>query len=223
MSIGTVIYGPRYCGKTSFAETIDKNVVWFSTIGNQDTWKDFKNIVETLTKKDKYIVIDGIGKMTDLCTDYICEQEDEEHPQLAGNRKSLIYRKIKEEAKDVFFALHENSEHVFYLAEMETKNLDSSLYKGTFMYPKFDWVLEDIMPHITQQTICMAPSYTTVKRKSKLTGDVELIRKEKRIMICSARPDIYAGDSTGKLPKEFDAGESGIEAYETYQRYMTKE
>ena len=219
MGIGVVIYGPRYCGKTSFVGASDALEVY--AYPDVD-WGVFKKLAFAVAAGDP-VVVENVHFLTESCTKYICDKENEEHPQLAGNRKSIIYQKIKEEMRDVLFSLASKVNHIYFTADMDTKHLDSSLYKGTFMYPKFDWVLEDIMPHITQQTICMTPTYKTVKRTSKLTGETELIRKEKRIMICSARPDIYAGDSTEKLPNEFDAGTSGTEAYENYMKYMKKE
>lgn len=214
MSIGTVIYGPRYCGKTSFCEAIDDAFRIYT-----DEWEGFKDMVD-LVSPESIVTVENIHRLLESCTDYVCDTENEEHPQLAGNRKSIVYKKIKQEMKDVFFALAEKASHVFYTCSMETTQLDSTLYKGTYFYPKFDWVLEDIMPSITDQTICMIPSYKSVKAKHRATGEVSIKRKEKRIMICSARPDIYAGDSTGKLPKEFCAGESGEEAYQNYMKEM---
>ena len=222
MSIGTIIYGPRYIGKTSFIEQVC-DYIWDSGIYvHSGGWKQFKRDCET-EEANLTVGIDGIGDMFALCVEYICEQENEEHPSTSGNRKPLLWEKIKGEMRDVLFTLSDKVDHLYFTADMETKNLDSSLYKGTMMYPKLDWVLEDIMPHITQQTIAMVPTYKSVKRVSKATGEITYVRKEKRVMICSARPDIYAGDSTGLLPKEFDAGESGEEAFNTYNSYMKKD
>ena len=222
MSIGTVLYGPRYCGKTSFLEAIEGSVKHINTygVGCVEGWEAFKDTVEAIEQPYEVLTVDGLSRLNEMCTEYICEQENEEHPSLAGNRKSIIYKKIKTEMQDVLFSLPMRCNHIFFTADMETKELNSSLYKGTFLYPKFDWVLEDIMPHITQQTICLSPTYVYKKVKSRSTGEVRNERKEKRIMICSARPDIYAGDSTGKLPKEIDAGTSGAEAYKNYMKEM---
>ena len=217
MSIGTVIYGPRYVGKTSFLKAVP-DAYHIST----SDWEEFQSIGDD-TKLCDAITVDNIHRLLESCTSYVCEQENEEHPQLAGNRKSIIYKKIKEEMKEVLFALADKCESIFFTVAMDKAQLNSSLYQGTYFYPKFDWVLEDIMPHITDQTIAMMPTYKSVKRKNKNTGDVDYVRKEKRIMICSPRADVYAGDSTGNLPNEFDAGNSGAEAFAIYSKYMTKD
>ena len=232
MSIGTIIYGPRYIGKTAFTLALPKSTYWMTTARNSrkrnvtiSGWERFTDTIVKLSEKQpyEYIVVDQFNRLYEMCVDYVCKQENEEHPSTSGNRKPLLWEKIKKEMSEQLFTLSDCANQIFYLTDMETKNLDSSLYKGTMMYPKLDWVLEDIMPHITQQTIAMVPTYKSVKRVSKATGEIAYVRKEKRVMICSARPDIYAGDSTGLLPKEFDAGESGEEAFNTYNSYMKKD
>ena len=85
---------------------------------------------------------------------------------------------------------------------------------GTLLLPftEDNWVLREILPNITKQTLYF---YVTPKRvRSKATGKEKTINK--KLILASLKADTFAGDTTNTLPEIFNSN------YETYEREMSK-
>jgi len=205
-----VIYGPEYVGKRNFVTNLgkDKNHnYYFSTKQvREKMWEAFKKWVKGLPRDEpgSLFVIDKINKLYESCVDFICDEEGEEHPTMAGTKNAMLWRLIKTEMEEQLYKFSELPGQKFYIADVAVKHIDLAIYKGSQVTPDYPWVLEQIMPDIIDQTLFMTPKYVT---------NPEGKRKVVTRIMCSPRPDIYAGDNTGKLSSQ-------IKNYKQYEKEM---
>lgn len=86
-----LLYGPAKCGKTSFAAQIPNNLIFCFEKGvnflpgvfavDVPKWVEFKALLKQLEKdeikqKFKTVTIDTVSLAYDLCTQYICSQNN---------------------------------------------------------------------------------------------------------------------------------------------------
>lgn len=181
-----LIYGPDYTGK----QTLVVNLV--HSILDVNDYGDWSTVREFIDAGGKGLGILNVGLLYELCISHICDEEGCEHPSDMGVGKAGIWRKIKEEYKDLMFNAHDKWDNIVMTCSLKKERVDHTFYKGDLMMPKLDWVTEETFTNLVDATVALLPIYRTVNEK----------RKEDKIMICSLRPDVYAGDHTGKLPKQ---------------------
>lgn len=224
-TIGTVLYGHRFCGIDEFLYEIKDNYLItvkheedfsFSTIRQ---WEDFKELVPELLKAsdDVYLysyTIKNIDDLYEMCVDYVCEREGEPHPSQAGSKKLILWRMIRQEMEEVLTQFHSLAAHKFYVSKVVLTDIDNTFLKGTLLAPftEDNWVLREIIPNITSQTLYFFVE--PVKMKSKISGKEKIIDKKR--ILASPKADVIAGDTTNKLPNIFNSN------YETYRKEMNK-
>ena len=223
-TIGTVLYGHRYSGIDEFIKSIVSNFIINVNPGeDRDVptsicqWEDFKELVSEIP--DNYYsygnyTINRIDDLYEMCVDYVCQEEREEHPTLAGAKKLILWRKIRQEMEDVLHQFHQLYAQKFYVSKMVMTEVDNTFLKGTLLLPftEDNWILREVLPNITKQTLYF---YVTPKKvRSKSTGKEKTINK--KLILASLKADIFAGDTTNKLPETFNSN------YETYEKEMSK-
>ena len=227
MSIGTVLYGHRYAGMEEFISQIPDNfIIRVNPGNNRDAtnsvccWEDFSELVTELHQSRKQTgdfssyTISYLDGLYEMCVDYICQREDEEHPSVSKSKKLILWRMIREEMEAVLYQFNNLEGHKFYLSKVVMTEIENSFIKGTAMFPftEDNWVLREIMPQITEQTL-----YFGIKKVKLIHPETKKTKtKDKGIILSSLRSDIFAGDLTGKLPKEINNN------YETYIKEMSK-
>lgn len=222
-TIGTVLYGHRYSGIDEFVESIPNNIL-INVKPSEDhildtsicQWEDFKELVYEKRGLSQVmnITIKNIDDLYEMCVDYVCEQEGEEHPSTAGSKKLILWRKIRQEMEEVLGQFHSLKAHKFYVSKVVMTEIDNTFLKGTLLLPftEDNWVLREILPNITKQTLYFYVEPTKVRNTR--TGKEKTIDKKK--ILASLKADIFAGDTTNKLPNVFNS------KYETYEKEMNK-
>lgn len=222
-TIGTVLYGHRYSGIELFVDEIPDNLVLNVKSGDPNSittisqWEDFKEIIPELAEgynKITSFTINMVDDLYEMCVDYVCEKEGEEHPTLAGSKKLILWRKIRQEMEEVLGQFHSLDAHKFYVSKVVMTEIDNTFLKGTLLLPftEDNWVLREILPNITKQTLYFFVEPTKVR--SKKTGKEKIIDKKK--ILASLKADIFAGDTTNNLPNVFNSN------YKTYEKEMNK-
>jgi hypothetical protein len=222
-NFGVVLYGHRYSGIDEFVEDIEHNfIINVNPSDNRNDpssvcqWEDFKELVPELLTYENYdaFTINRIDDLYEMCVDYVCELEGEEHPSTSGAKKLILWRKIRQEMEEVLTEFNSLEARKFYVSKVVLVEIDNSFLKGTALFPftEDNWVLREILPNITKQTLYFYVE--TVKARSKKTGKEKLI--DKKFINASLKPDVFAGDTTNKLPNKFESN------YETYKKEMLK-
>jgi len=195
---GTILYGPQHVGTESVAIPLCDSIYDLTGVAQCDdvSWMDFKEFVAEGTSPVTGVL--NYHLLYELCVNYICDEENCEHPSDMGAGKAGLWRKIKEEFKSVIYELFDNCEDVYIVTNMKTDKVSHTFHTGDVFSPKLDWISEDFLPSLCQRTLAYLPIYRTNKEGK---------RKEDKIMICSLRPDVYAGDATGELPKQIKSGD----------------
>jgi len=230
-TIGTVLYGHRYAGIDEFVESIPNN--FLINVKNGDPkeattitmWEDFKELSSDIYSADNVqsiagieanemsVTIKNIDDLYEMCVDYVCQQEGEEHPSIAGSKKLILWRKIRQEMEEVLGQFNSLKAHKFYVSKVVMTEIDNTFLKGTLLLPftEDNWVLREILPNITKQTLYFYTAPVKVRNKQ---GKEKTIDKKK--ILASLKSDIFAGDTTNKLPNTFGS------SYKTYEKEMNK-
>lgn len=219
-----VLYGSEYMGMKEFVGEIDGNHSLFLATSTC-VWEDFLDHIKTLKKTMKGMkgdnvdygthVIDKVNHLYTACVEHICEEEEVEDPSMAGTKKPLIWKKVKQAMTEALYDFAALPGDKIFIADEKMIELNSTLFEGTFFCPKFEWVLTDIMPDIVTQTL-----YFTTVYKTKKNNKGKKIRREEQIIICQPRPDVFAGDHEDRLPRHLK-GKNVKEMYKNYERFMT--
>lgn len=185
----TVLYGPPYVGKEKLAKDLGYTVWDMKDVAN---WID----TDTLVVPTKLVIVD-YQLFYGMMTDRVCDEQGCEHPSDMGVGKAGVWRKITEEMQETLYTLSQACDSLYLLTDVKKETISHSLYTGDVMMPNLDWISEKLLPNIIDRTLALLPIYKTTK-----TDDGKTLRKESKIMICSLRPDVYAGDKTGELPRQ---------------------
>lgn len=223
-NIGTVLYGHRYSGIDEFLVSIHDN--YLITVKHEEDltcshirqWEDFKELIperlaDTDSTWDSY-TIKNIDDLYEMCVDYVCEREGEEHPSTSKSKKLILWRMIRQEMEEVLGKFNSLKAQKFYVSKVVMTEIDNTFLKGTLLLPftEDNWVLREILPNITKQTLYFYVEPTKVR--SRETGKEKIIDKKK--ILASLKADIFAGDTTNKLPAIFNS------SYSKYEKEMNK-
>lgn len=176
----TLLYGPDYIGKEQLVKELGCEI-----------WT-VDELLETYTYPKK-LAISDFGTFYNAILELVCEEENCDHPSDMGVGKAGIWRKIKDRMSNLVYTLSEKVPELYLITPMEVSHVDHSFYTGHIYGPKLDWISKEILPNICERTLAYIPVFATTKDGK---------RKETKVMICSIRPDVYAGDATGELPKQ---------------------
>lgn len=218
---GVLLYGPRYIGTTSFVKALPS--ILYLDIGPFRVIKDwlgFKAFVHQVAKEidedpPEHIAIDKVSTLYDYCVEYICEQNNVANIYELGNNKWSL---VEKEMTAVFYDFAALPGVKWYITSSQIKELNTSLFSGSLIHPELDWMLNKIMPHITERTIYMGTEQ--FKREIDEDGKEVLVRiKARRVLICSADSGIVSGDSLGIFPKRVPIAGTAEETVDKYLKY----
>jgi len=222
---GILLYGPRYIGTTSFVKALPKSIVYsVNSVSDADyninSWREFKEIIEVAEADEKLVfehtVIDKVTDLYGMCIDYICDQKGvTDFQELGANRSSLVAREYKE----VMYKFNDLPGIKWYICPEQSKKTETSLYIGTLIFPKWDWLFEQCAPQLTKQTIYMG--IQQFRRELDDSGSEYLVRIPARtVFMASPHSGILSGDSFGILPKRWAAPKTPEESAQLYFQLM---
>lgn len=221
-----LLYGPPKIGKTVTASGFPNT--WFLSceknydhvsIFNTDiaSWKDFKDVVRLICKKNhsfKIIVIDTADLLGTYCVEYVCDKLKIAHPTDApwGKGHDLISREFEREVQKLFIA----GFGLIFLSHTKTVEFTRRGMTITRNMP----TLPNVLRRIILPKVNVIGYMDTKEIKTKIKGKMRYVTR--RVITFDPDEFVEAGDHTGLLPKELVTYKDPKKTYELIKSYFMK-
>lgn len=214
------IYGPPKIGKSSFAAQA-KTLFLATEQGLRslrrfevpvDSWVTFKRACKEITDKKpdfKVICIDTVDNLWKMCTDYVCNKKNMDHP--SDEKYGKGYDFVKDEFRRVLVKLSMQGYGLWLISHSKDESFETRHRALSKVTPTIPGSARSVV-------IPMADiiAYLGVE-EVEVDGDLA----ERRIAHFAPSESCEAGDKTGKLPPKMYMGKSPEEFYNKFKKYFT--